>query len=278
MGWEDILASAILDDPTVPLTLEAHRQPRPPLPPPPGTGHELWAQIRERGSGRTGDGVEEVLEKDGMLCSTLTMEHVSSLLTVERGPYGGWHWLATVESRAFKHPDWQKKRDLIARRYRVAEVRNAGDRQSLTSPPVAEGDLRLWRAKVDPIAAHSVLDSSQPLIGIDHDTDMVGDGREGLGAPRELLVPLPSLVALLALQPGPPCSYEDDDGAGLALVTWLAEYDVSEHYLAWPRTYGSGIVIRPDLLANLAATAGEDRIVVRDFIVGVAELAYGASR
>jgi hypothetical protein len=278
IGWDDILASAILDDPTVPLTLEAHRQPRPPLPPPPGTGHELWAQIRERASGCTGGAVEEVLEKDGVLCATLTLEPVSSLLTVERGPYGGWCWLGTVESRAFKHPDWREKRDLIARRYRVAEVRNAGDRQSLTSPPVAEGDLRLWRAKVDPIAAHSVLDSSQPLIGIDHDTDMVGDGREGLGAPRELLVPLPSLVALLALQPGPPCSYEDDDGAGLALVTWRAEYDVSEHYLARPRTYGSGIVIRPDLLANLAATAGDDRIVVRDFIIGVAELANGAVR
>ena len=197
IGWEDALTSAILDDPTVPLTLEAHRQPRPPLPPPPGIGQELWAQIRDRANGDTREGVEEALEKDGLLCATLTLEPVSSLLTVQRGPCGGWYWLGTIESRAFKHPDFHEKRDLIARRYRVVEVRDAGDRQSLTSSPVAEGDLRLWRAEVEPTAARSVLDSNQPLVGIDRDVEMVGDGREGLGAPRSLLVPLPSLVALL---------------------------------------------------------------------------------
>jgi hypothetical protein len=79
-------------------------------------------------------------------------------------------------------------------------------------------------------------------------------------------------VSLLGLHPGPPCTYEDDRGPGLALVTWRAEYDVSDHYLAWPRTHGSGIVIRPDLLTDLTAVVGEDRVVLRDFVVGSAEL------
>jgi hypothetical protein len=271
IGWEDALGAAILDDPDVPLTLEAHRQPRPPLSPPPGIGRELWAQIRHGENFETH--LEEARDEDGLLCATLTLEPVSSLLTVEGGPYDGWYWFGTVESRVVKQRDWRKKKDLVARRYRVVEVRNAGDRRALTSPPLAEADLRWWRAEVDPGAAASVVDSSQPLLGIDHDVAMAGDGHEGLGVPSELLVPLPSLVALLGVRPGAPCSYEDDDGAGLALVTWRAEYDVSDYYLTWPRTRGSGIVIRPDLLAHLVATAGKDRVVVRDFVVGLADLA-----
>jgi len=267
MNWEDVLTSAILDNPAVPLTLEAHRQPRPPLPPPPITTDELWTQVRAQASKRCDNGIEEALDKDGLCCATLSLEPASSLLMVERGPYRGWYWLATVEKRVFKNPDWQDKRDLITSRYRVVEVRTSGDRQALTSPPVAEGDLGLWRVEIDPTAVGS-LDSSQPLVGIDHDVDIVGDGREGLGAPNLLSVPLPSLVALLGLHPGPPCSYEDDDGTGLALVTWRAEYDISDYYLAWPRTYGSGIVIRPDLLDKLVAAVGEERVVVRDFIIG----------
>lgn len=271
--WEEALALAILDDPTVPLVLEAHRQPRPQVPPPPGAGNELWAQIYERAKGAQDDDIEEALEKADLLCATLTLEPCSSLPTVRGGPYNDWYWLATVESRASKHSDWREKRDLIARRYRAAEVRNPGDRQSLTSPPLGEGDLRWWGAKVEPSVGHSVVDTSQPLIGIDWDVDMVGDGREGLGAPASLLVPLPALLGLLGLHPGPPCSFEDDEGVGLAFAAWRAEYDVSDYYLARPRTHGCGIVIRPDLLASLTAIAGDDRIVVRDFVMGFSELA-----
>jgi len=101
----------------------------------------------------------------------------------------------------------------------------------------------------------------------------VGDGRHGLGVPHSLLVPTESLIALLGLRPGPPCSYEDHNGVGRALVTWRAEYDVSDYCLAWPRTCGSGIAIRPDLLAGLVAVAGKDRLLLRDFVVGDSELA-----
>jgi hypothetical protein len=185
--WVDALASVIVDDPDVPLTLETHRQPRPPLPSPLGIGHERWAQIRKLASGDTSEGVEEALEKDRLLHATLTLEPASRLLTAQGWPYGGWYWLATVERRTFKHPDWQEKRDLIAKRYRVVEVRDIGDRQALLVPPVGEGDLRLWRAAVERNPVPSSLDSSQPLIGIDREVKMAGDAHEGLGVPDSLL-------------------------------------------------------------------------------------------
>ena len=63
------------------------------------------------------------------------------------------------------------------------------------------------------------------------------------------------------------------NGVGLALVTWRAAYETSEYELTLPRIRGSGIVIRPDLLNRLAEAAVEHRLVLRDFVVGVTELA-----
>ena len=49
--WEDKLASALVDDPKLPLILEATRQPRPPIPAPPGNGHAIWDRVRDRAAG-----------------------------------------------------------------------------------------------------------------------------------------------------------------------------------------------------------------------------------
>jgi hypothetical protein len=238
-------------------------------------GHELWAHVHEHAHNNFSGTLQAALEKEGLLLATVALEPLAGLLTVERGSYAGWYWLGTVEKRTVKHPDWRRDSGLVAKRYRVLELRNVNDRQALTLPPVAEGDLRLWRAEVDPNAGRPGLDSSQPLLGVDYDLDMVGDGRQGLGVPGSILTPTPTLIALLALHPGEPCSYHDDKGVGLALVTWRAEYDVGDYYLAWPRTFGTGVVIRQDLISNLVAVAGEDRLVLRDFVVGDSELVTG---
>jgi hypothetical protein len=92
-----------------------------------------------------------------------------------------------------------------------------------------------------------------------------------------VLVPSAVLIASLGHHPGDRCTYCDRDGVGLALVTWRAEYDTSEYELARPRLRGSEIVIRPDLLERLANGAGQERLVLRDFVVGVPELAGTAS-
>jgi hypothetical protein len=79
------------------------------------------------------------------------------------------------------------------------------------------------------------------------------------------------------MHPGELCTYHDREGLGLALVTWRAEYETSEYELARPRVRGSGVVIRPDLLDRLADGVGKQRLVLRDFVVGVTELAGKAS-
>lgn len=130
----------------------------------------------------------------------------------------------------------------------------------------------MWKASIDPVPSAIVLREIQPLIGVDRELQFVGDGREGLGAPPAILTPTAALIMSLALEPGEGCTYQDSKGIGLALVTWRAEYDRSDYYLARPRIRGSGIVIRPDLFDRLGEGAGEHRLVMRDFVVGVAEL------
>jgi hypothetical protein len=178
-----------------------------------------------------------------------------------------------MEKRWMQPADWRDDNQLFATRYRVLEVRDVDDRQALNLSPVVSGDLRMWKASIDPVAAATVLHKSQLLIGVDRELRFLGDGREGLGAPPAILVPTAALIISLALEPGEGCAYKDRDRIGLALVTWRAEYDRSDYYLARPRIRGSGIVIRPDLFDRLVDVAGDHRLVVRDFVVGSAELA-----
>jgi hypothetical protein len=271
--WEDLLASSLVDDPTVPLTLEAHRRPRPPLPLPPGDRSAMWQHIREVAQGGSSAEIVDASATDELLLATLALEPSTALPSLEGQPFDGWCWLGTVESRYVKRRDFRERDDLVSKRYRVVEVRDVGDRRALTLPPITGGDLRLWRASIDPEAGRPDFLGSQPLLGLDRELRMVGDGHLGLGAPQSLLVPTASLIASLELRPGEPCTYEDDAGVGLSLVVWRAEYDVSDYHLAWPRTCGSGVAIRPDLLARLVSTVGSDRLVLRDFVVGDTRLA-----
>jgi hypothetical protein len=270
--WEDELASTLLDDPIIPLTLEACRQPRPSLPPPPSRGHALWEQIRERAAGGSAAYIEEATEENGIFFATLTNKPSSFLPTVERGMFRGWYWLATMEKRFLIHSDQRHKPSLVSKRFRVLEVRDVNDRQAFLLPPITAGDLHMWRAEVNTDFGSPSFDTSQPLVGMDSDLTMVGDGRQGLGVPDSLLVPTASLIAVLNLHPGVNCNYEDRDGIGLALATWRAEYDTSEYHLAWPCICGSGIMFRPDFLERLIAVAGEHRLILRDFVIGNLEL------
>ena len=104
--WEDELASALLNDPTLPLTLEALRQPRPNFAPPLGRRHAIWAQVRERAYGDSEVPIEEAAEQDGALHATLTIKPANSAPVVTRGIFKDWYWLGTIETRLVKHPDW----------------------------------------------------------------------------------------------------------------------------------------------------------------------------
>jgi hypothetical protein len=266
--WEDQLASAILNDITIPLLVETHRQPRPQISPPPGMGNKVWVQVHESRSNASSLSIVEAAEEDERLLSTITVKSASCSPVVEGGKFEGWRWFATVENRFVKHPDWRSETDLSAERYCALEIRNANDRQALTRPPVATGDMRQWNIGIEHVLETPLLERSQPLVGMDDELGMVGDGRQGLGVPNPLLAPTVSLIALLKLHPGAPFSYEDENGLALTLSIWRAEYDISDYYLARPQIWGCGIVIRPDLFNQLVTTVGEERLVLRDFIMG----------
>jgi hypothetical protein len=272
IDWEDQLASELLNDPTAPLLIETHRQPRPQISPPPGIGNKVWVQIHESRSNGSSSSIVEAVERDERLIATITVKSARCSPIVEGGNFGGWRWFATIENRVVKHPEWRSETDLFVERYCAMEVRNANDRQSLTRPPVTTGDLRQWSIKVDHALETPLIERSQPLVGVDYELAMVGDGCHGLGAPNPLLAPTVSLIALLKLHPGAPFTYEDENGLALSLLTWRAEYDTSDYYLARPRIWGCGIVIRPDLFNQLVIVVGEDRLVLRDFVMGDLEL------
>ncbi len=274
IGWEAALADAIVDAPDFPMWIEAQRQPRPPLPPPPGFADEVWPRISAAAAAGSDPQLEFAYEEEETLGATISITPTSDLEKLTGGEYDGWFLIATVEQSAIKHPD-RRDADLNSKRYRAIETRNLGDRQALNVPPVANGELAMWTVPNSfESAQHQAR--SHPLIGVDHELEIVGDGRENLAVPASLPVPLPALITPLALTPREPFSYGDSRGPALALIVWRAEYEVSEYHLPWPRTRGSAIALRPDLLEALATVVGQDRLIVREYVIGQSELKGGA--
>jgi hypothetical protein len=101
----------------------------------------------------------------------------------------------------------------------------------------------------------------------------IGDSPGGLGVPEAVLTPTVPLIHALDLNRAGDLALHDDIGAGIALVTWRANYDTSDHHLHNARIAGSGIVIRPDLLPRLVRLAGKP-LWVRDIVVASQELAF----
>jgi len=272
ISWEDSLAAVLIDDPRLPLLLESTRQPRPNLPVPPQRYDDLWSQIHLRAEGNISLTIEEALRKDEFLNATITIKPYSSIQQVKQGKFKDWFWLGTMEHRWLKPPNSSyDEDDLFAQRFQALEIRNKGDRRALTAPPVAPGDVKTW-IEESGIAGSWPIDISQPLVGLDHELLLLGDSKSGLGVPESLVTPTPSLINLLGMYPGVPFSLQDKDGVGIALATWRAEYDTSDYYLTWPRIYGSGLMIRPDLFSRLINIIGEERLVFRDFVVGTRDL------
>jgi len=275
VAWEDGLARAILDDPWFPLAVEATRQPRPDIGPPPTQGDPIWQALKAASEGRSRDAlnIQSAIEHGGLLLGTLSLQSHEVVLALAAGPFKGWRTLATIETRTCKSPDRTEQGDRMARRYRVVEVREPGHREALSNPPLASGDIRAWLDPLpDVLFARKGLQTSQPIIGMDRDVDTAGDGHRGLGVPAPMLAPSVPLIATLGLRPGAPFILDDTEGPALALVTWRAEYDTSEYHLPWPRLRGAAVLLRDDLFANLL-TGANGNLVLRDFIVGDAELA-----
>ena len=259
VGLEESLAQALLNDPELPLAVERTRQPRPDIPPPPLRGDPLWRALRARaeGSGIDESSVEAASQNgDGLFGTTaiLSTEVVPSLVD---GPYRSWRLVAAVERRVISRPDRRSQEDEFAQRYRVIELRVSGDRQALTLPPIARGDLRTWSLSHVPDLSGNERIRSQPVIGSDSALCSADDGHHGLGIQQHLLTPIPWLFATLTLKRSAYFVLDDDDGQALALITWRTEYETSDYHLAWPRLFGAGLVVRSDAFDSLVhATQG----------------------
>ena len=273
VGLEELLARALLDDPELPLAVERTRQPRPEIPPPPLRGDPLWHALRARAEGESVDetSVEAASQNGGALLGTVAIGGTEIVPTLVDGPYDGWRLVAAVERRVMSQPDWRGKEDDIAERYRVVELRLNRDRQALTSPPTARGDLRSWNSS--PVSGFSLNGRirSQPVIGRDSLVSLAGDGHHGLGIQGDLLTPTPWIFAALTLIQSTDFVFDDNDGRAVGLITWRTEYETSKYHLAWPRLCGAGLVARSDAFVSLVHAA-QGGLIFRDFLSGSSSL------
>lgn len=272
VGWEDELATALLDDPMLPVSLEATRHPRLEGVPPPSRGDPLWSVMRTSAEGgRTGDQVEAAVQDGGFLRATLAVASAETAPLVEAGRFDGWRLLATVERRFSPSSDRSGQPDSIAERYRAVEVQDPDSLRALDVPPVTEGSIRAWVGRCRFGSSPDGARESQPILGIDFGVVGAGDARYGLGVQVPLLTPTPWLMATLGLHQGGYFVLDDKIGPALALITWRTEYETSEYYLSWPRLCGAAVVVRDDLFERLVNIAGA-RLVLRDFVLGDATL------
>lgn len=269
VAWEDELATALLDDPLLPVGLEATRNPRPDIPPPPHRGDTLWDALRARAAGQSTGAhhIEAAVLDDDLLLGTLTITSAETAPIISAGRFGGWRQLATAERRTTPPPDRNGGSDSVAERLRVVELNRDGDLGVLTLPPIASGDLRAWTQHLPWPESPAVPAQSRPIVGRDSDVAAAGDGREGLGIHTPLLTPTPWLIAFLSLQPGALFELDDDAGPALALVTWRTEYETGEYHLPWPRLRGAALVLRGDLFHRLLVVAAGN-LMIRDFVAG----------
>ena len=266
---EEQLATALLDDPELPLLVERTRHPRPEIPPPPFRGDPLWGALRARAEGRSVDetGVEAACQDGSELLGTIAISDSELVPTIVDGPYGGWRLVAAVEQRVLPRPDWNDNGIDIAGRYRVIELRLNGDRQALTLPPITERDVREWTSATAGRLSSNGPVRTGPVVGLDSEVRVASDGRHGVGIQRDLLTPTPWLSLVLKLKRNTHFVLDDDAGRALALITWRTEYETSDYHLAWPRLCGSGLAVRSNAFDRLVDSA-QGKLVFRDFLTG----------
>lgn len=272
------LAEALLDDPTLAITLEATRQPRPPVPVPPGRYDPMWESLfpdlaassgaAPNSADRPGDGPGETSTRSGAqdwLAESHRETVATSVLTdftqlTDAG--GGWRVLASIERLRSSAPRMDKERDFVVSRFRGPEIRAGGDREGFEHPPFVGGALEQWAWAIDlPVPVGAV----KPLAGLDTRVGDRGDTHLGLGLPRTVITPsFPLLAILRANQTSRLYDLGDNDGPLAALRTWRCLYDTSDYHQSWPRLEGTALVVTERAFDRIATSV--TRLTLRDFI------------
>ncbi|MBB4930686.1 hypothetical protein F4561_001506 [Lipingzhangella halophila] len=244
---EDQLASALTDDPRIPLAFEEARCPRPDLRLPPGPD----------------DPSDQDTPAAGTTAETISTQPLAQVAARTGQTLPGWHILASVEERKFLSPR-TRTTGLTVVSFSGPEVRDNGNQERSTLP-FSEGALEEWTR---PPGQHSAADvpPGSPLLGLDRAMTAAADAAQGLGLPGFTLTPTPWLRTALRLRPGAPLTLEDDHGSALRFICWRTEYERSAYSLPWPRTTGCAVLIRPDLLDVLSEQASAP-IVIRDVVM-----------
>ena len=269
LAFEDRLAGALIDDPSLPLVIERTRHPRPDIPPPPLGGDALWSALSCPASGNTTTSTNEKAtgQDDGGLSGTAAILGAEEVPGIVGGPFGGWRLVATVEQREVPRPDRNDREDDTALRCRTIELRQSGSPEALNLPPVAKGDVLTWISTPSGILPPKEWNGSKPVIGLDTAVLAAADGCHGLGFQKLLLTPTPWLSSTIELERGTYFVLEDSEGPAVALISWRTEYETSDYHLAWPRLCGTGLVVRSDAFDRLVDTVGGD-LSYRDYLQG----------
>ena len=250
---EHELAGFIVDNPRLPLALEACRTPRPPIPLPPSATNDIWASIPRHASH----------SQMQPIFLNLETKSASETQKVERGPFRNWAFIGTIEKRlTHERPEVGEIHPYTAR-YRAIEIRDPSESYTINRPPFPDGDIRQWwETSSDPNQDYS-LGHAQPLLGLDMDLIGAADAPHGLGMQSPLLAPTVALKSILNLNPGHPLTLKDCQGTALVLLTWRAAYETG-HTLRFPYLIGSAVIIRPDLFTHLTI-AFDNSLFIRDF-------------
>ncbi len=266
--FEQMLADALLDDPTLPLAVENTRCPRPDIPPPPLRDDPLWHELfaRREDDGAGGVAAGGAGHADHGLLATLTIAAHEDVPVVTGGQYDGWRLVATIERRLLRGPHVSDTVEEVAVRERVVELCRKDATHALGRAPTTAGDLRIW-CTASPSGTPIEVSRPGQIVGCDISVRAAGDGHHGLGLPGLLLTPTAWFVGALSLRPAGDFCLADDNGPCLGLVTWRTEYENSDYYLAWPRLTGSGLVLRGDTFDRLVHIA-DGLLSFRDFVSG----------
>lgn len=268
-GWEDELATALLNDPTLPLAIERTRHPRPDIPLPPERDDPEWLALQAVADGASpaDQGVEMAFRDGELILGTLFMHPLDTAQRIQSGRFREWRVLGSEEHRTSSstYPK-QKDRDRTTR-YCAVEVRGNADRSGLEDPPLGASDVRAWLETL-PVGISGIpSETSWPILGTIPRRRVPRDARNGLGIHTPLLGPLAWLISTLELVPDDPFLLRDETGPAIALLTWRGHYETSDYHLPWPRVRGAAIVVRGDALDRLSEIT-DDRLVLREYVVG----------
>ena len=263
-GWEDEIAEMLLDDAELPLAMEATRQPRPSIPPPPGPDDAIWTRLRSQAI-KQGEGpmtTNPLSKGREVIEGTVENQPSSTVPQVESGEFSGWRMIGTVEKSASER-DRQTSSKKLTIRYQGLECCPLGHAPPTDLLPFGSADIRNWSVETSgPLSSPTSFANRQAVVGIDDGSPQ--RQHHCLGMPEHLLAPTQWLISTLHLKPGSPFVMEDSIGPALSLVTWRTQYDSGHYHLAWPRLAGTAVLIRDDLFDRLLAISGAE-FVFREY-------------